>query len=154
MEDTYGSAGPDRRTWWSGRRRRYNVSLIVAAAISAASQIAVWGLFEERLPCVEITGLSIVFGGVFFLLGLGVANIFYFLGSFSEIALRPRQPIVFRRWAYRLGLSFSLLLIFLPTFALLIAGIFGPLPCTDKFGVRHASDPARSRSIRPSADRL
>jgi hypothetical protein len=51
MEDTYASAGPDRRTWWSGRRRRYNVSLIVAAPISAASQIAVWGLFEERLPC-------------------------------------------------------------------------------------------------------
>ena len=85
MEDTYASAGPDRRTWWSGRRRRYNVSLIVAAPIPAACQIAVWGLFEERLPCVEITGFSIIFGGVLFLLGLGVANMFYFLGPFSKL---------------------------------------------------------------------
>jgi hypothetical protein len=126
----------------------------VAAAISAASQIAVLGLFEERLPCVEVTAFTMGFGGVLFLLGLGVANIFYFLGPFSEVVLRPRQPIVFRRWAYRLGLSFSLLLIFLPTLALLISGIFGPLPCTDKFGVRHAFDPEAKPSIRASVDHL
>jgi hypothetical protein len=54
----------------------------------------------------------------------------------------------------RLDLSFSLLLIFLPTLALLIAVMFGPLPYTDSSGFSTPLILRRSRSIWPSEDRL
>jgi hypothetical protein len=56
----------------------------------SASQIAVWGIFEERLPCIEIIGVSIVFGGVLFLLGLGMQTCFIFLGPFYRNRAPPK----------------------------------------------------------------
>ncbi len=87
----------ERKVWWSAQRRWYNITLIIAAIISAVFLLTVWGLFEERLPCLEITSFSILFGGILFLLGLGAANIFYFLGPLSERLACPRNTIVFRR---------------------------------------------------------
>jgi hypothetical protein len=126
------------KAWWSAQRRRYNIALVIAAPISAVSLLTIWGFFEERLPCLEITGFSIIFGGILFLLGLGLANICYLLGPLSERIVRPRNAFVFRRWAYGIGLAFSLLLIFSPPLLNLIVALLGPLPCTDKFGHAHA----------------
>jgi hypothetical protein len=77
-----------RKAWWSMQRRRY--TLIVATPISAVFLLVIWGLFEERLPCLEITGFSILFGSILFLPGLAFANISYFLGPLSE-AYAPSQ---------------------------------------------------------------
>ena len=129
------------KAWWSRQRRRYNITLIVAAPISAVLLLAIWGLFEERLPCLEITGFSILFGSILFLFGLAFANVFYCLGPLSERLVHPRNASVFRRSVYGMGLAFALLLIFAPPSLNLIAALLGPLPCVDKFGHTHASDP-------------
>jgi hypothetical protein len=134
------SAAADRRAWWSAHRRQYNIALLISAPVSAAFLFAVWVVFEDRLPCLEITGLSIEFGIILFAIGLGLANICYFLGPLSERLIRPFNAIAFRRWVYGAGLIFSLLLIFWPPIANLGAAI-QRLPCIDKFGNRLSRAP-------------
>jgi hypothetical protein len=129
--ETHIGTPAERRAWWSGRRRRYNILLIVAAPISAAALLAVWALFEERLPCLEITGFSLVLGALLFVLALGMANACYFLGPLSERVIRPRNVMAFRRWSYGLGVAFSLLLIFLPVLTNLIAASLGRMTCVE-----------------------
>jgi hypothetical protein len=131
----------DRRAWWSARRNRYNVTLICAAPLSLIATLIVWGFFEERLPCLEINGASILLGIPLFLIGLLLANICYILGPLSERLVRPRNVTVFRTWVYRAGAAFSVLLVFFPALINLIAALLGPLPCTDKFGRRHGLGP-------------
>ena len=84
-----------RRAWWSSQRRRYNILMIVAALISAVCLFAVWAIFEERLPCLEITGASLLFGAALFLIALGIANICYFVGPLSELVIRPETRRTF-----------------------------------------------------------
>jgi hypothetical protein len=135
----------DRRAWWSARRRRYNLTLFVAAPISGAILLTVAGLFEERLPCLEISGVIVIFQGLVFLIGVGLANICYFLGPLGERLIRPRNAPAFRRAAYRAGVAFSLLLIFAPPLLILWSAFIGPDECFDKFGDRHVSGPAAMR---------
>src|SRR5204863_7876642 len=101
--------------------------------------LTVCGLFEDRLPCLEITGFSILAGFPLFLIGLALANICYLLGPLSERLVRPRNLTAFRSWVFRAGLGFSLLLAFSPAILNLIAALLGPLPCTDKLGRRHGA---------------
>ena len=126
-----------RRAWWSARRKRYNITLIAAAPLSLVATLAVWGLFEERLPCLEITGVSIILGFPLFLMGLLLANICYLLGPLSELMVRPRNVVLYRTWVYRAGTAFSLLLVLSPALVNLVSALLGPLPCTDKFGRRY-----------------
>jgi hypothetical protein len=108
METQLGTAA-ERKAWWSARRLRYNIILIIAAPISGISLLAVWGLFQDRLPCLEVTGFTLVVGAILFLPFLAVANLCYLLGGLSERLLRPRKVIAFRRWVYGMGVAFSLL---------------------------------------------
>ena len=135
--ETQSRTDADRRAWWSAGRRRYNITLFIAAPISAAMLIAVWWLFEERFPCLEITGLVIIFWAMLFLVGVGFANICYFLGPLSERLIRPRNALAFRRRTYGAGVAFSLLLIFSPPILNLLLAFLGPQECTDEFGERH-----------------
>ena len=98
--------------------------------------LLIWGLFEERLPCLEITAVTMIFGAFAFLLGLAIANVCYFLGPLGERILRPSNADMYRRWTFGAGLALSLLLIFAPpVFNLALA--FSGLSCVDKFGETH-----------------
>ena len=113
-------------SWWAAHRMHYNVILSLGAAISFISLLAVGWLFESRLPCLEITAFSVLFGSILFLVGLGLANLCYFLGPLSEGLLHPKDVSWFRRSAFALGAGFSLVLIFLPVVGNLVAAAFGP----------------------------
>ena len=112
--------------WWAARRWRYNAALLLGAVVSFLCLLAIGRLFEARLPCLEITAFSIAFGGIAFLVGLGLANLCYFLGPLSERWLQPKNALGFRRAAFALGTAFSLLLVFLPVVGNLVAATFGP----------------------------
>jgi len=114
--------------WWAGQRVRYNLIMLAAAPVSFIGLLIVWWLFEARLPCLEVTGFSLVFGGILFLLSLGVANLCYFLGPISECIVRPNDAMRFRRVVFALGTGFSLLLIFFPVLGNLVAAVVGPAP--------------------------
>ena len=113
-------------TWWSTQRPRYNKILIIAAPTSFASLLLIWWIFEPRLPCFEITGLSIVLGGILFLIGLGLANLCYFLGPLFESIMNPKNVHIFRQTVFYIGTGFSILLIFFPVIGNLIAAFIGP----------------------------
>ncbi|GLT23452.1 hypothetical protein GCM10007933_29180 [Zoogloea oryzae] len=126
MNPTVTELNGSAPSWWAAHRLRYNIILLVAAPVSLAALLVVWWSFESRLPCLEITGFSLIFGGVLFLVGLGLANLCYFLGPISERVLRPKSLAVFRRRIFALGTGFSLILIFLPVIGNLIAAALGP----------------------------
>jgi TctA family transporter len=126
MSAISGEKGVSTFAWWQSQRFRYNLILLVAAPVSVVCLFLVWLLFESRLPCLEITGFSLMFGAFLFVIGLGVANLCYFLGPVSERIFRPRSPATFRVWLFALGTLFSVLLIFLPVIGNLIAAVVGP----------------------------
>jgi hypothetical protein len=114
------------RSWWAAHRLRYNVILLAAAPVSLVGLLVVAWLFESRLPCLEITAFSLIVDGVLLLVGLGLANLCYFLGPISERVFRPSNAAAFRRRSFALGTGFSLVLIFLPVVGIVIAAAFGP----------------------------
>lgn len=134
--DTQTGADTGRRAWWSARRRRYNITLLVAAPVSGVMLLMVWALFADRFPCLEVTAFILFFWGLLFLVGVGLANICYFLGPLGEWIIRPRDVLAFRRLTYGTGVAFSLLLISAPLILNLGVALFAE-ECTDKFGDRH-----------------
>jgi hypothetical protein len=114
--------------------------LLVAAPVSLLAFLGVWWLFEERLPCLEITGFNLAAWVILSPLALALANACYLLGPLSERIIRPRNPSIFRCWALAAGIAFSLVLIFLPAAVTLTDALLG-LPCADEFGEMHV--PAR-----------
>jgi hypothetical protein len=93
---------------------RYNAILVVSALASGLSLITLWGLFAKRLPCIEMTGFTLAVDCFLFVVGLGVANILYYLGFLAEILCRPRDVMRFRSVLFLLGGGFSVFLIFIP----------------------------------------
>lgn len=89
--------------WWAARRLRYNAFLLFGAVASFLCLLTVGWLFEARLPCLEITAFSVAFGGIAFLVGLGLANLCYYLGPLFERWLCPKNVLRFRRAAFALG---------------------------------------------------
>ena len=133
MPSQLGTA-EDRRAWWSAQRGPYNIALAVAFPISVISLFVVWALFEERLPCFEINGASLFFGIILFGFGMGLANVCYLLGPLSERLIGPRNPTLYRRWIFGIGLAFSLLLVFFPVGVTLTNALLGPMSCADEYG--------------------
>jgi hypothetical protein len=113
-------------TWWSARRFRYNLILICAAPLSLLVLLFVWWAFEARLPCLEITGFSLIAGAILFAMGLVLANLFYFLGPLVELLIPARRISTYRSISFALGTGFSLLLIFFPVIGNLLAAVAGP----------------------------
>jgi hypothetical protein len=126
MNSATAEVGLSAAQWWAARRLRYNLALVGGAAVSFLSLAAVGWLFAARLPCLEITVFSVAVGGVLFLVGVGLANLCYYLGPLSERWLHPKNLLGFRRLAFALGTAFSLALIFLPVAGNLAVAVFAP----------------------------
>ncbi len=108
--------------WWSRRRLRYNVALLVAGVVGfLAYAFAVDRCIALRAPGEwEITIFTTLFQGFAYLIMIGVANICYFLGPWSERILQPNNVATYRKIAYRLGFWFSVLLTLTPSVVLFI----------------------------------
>jgi len=100
------------REWWGKHRFRYNVALVVAGMLAFVAYATIVITFEERIPYVEITGFTIIFQAIGYLIAIGIANIFYFIGPISETLLKPKDITGYRRVTYSLGFWFSVLLPF------------------------------------------
>jgi len=111
--------------WWASRRLRYNLMLLCAAPISLVCLWVVWWLFEDRLPCQQVTGFSLMFGAILFAAGLVAANICFYLGPLIERLVSAQFVSLYRRSAFAMGAGFSLLLIFIPAIGNLTVAIVG-----------------------------
>ena len=112
-----------REVWWSERRRRYNVSLLIAGfAGFLCYAIAVQRCIELHAPGDwEITIFTTIFQGFAYLVAMGVANVCYFLGPWAEGIIGPRNVAAFRATAFRLGLWFSVLFPLTPSAVLFVS---------------------------------
>lgn len=108
--------------WWGARRLRYNLALLAAGAIAFVCYVsAVWtrcaGVFGA-----DVTIFTTVFQGIGYLLAMGLANLFYYLGPGMERFVAPVHIGTYRRWAFRAGLLFSVALPFVVPLIVLIGG--------------------------------
>ena len=102
--------------WWSARRVRYNVALVVAGVLAFVAYAAVGSMLLSNDTEFEITVFTTLFQSIGYLCMIGLANVFYYLGPLSERLVRPSDPERYRRICFRLGFWFSVLLPFtIPT---------------------------------------
>jgi hypothetical protein len=106
----------DRRTFWSTRRRRYNLALVasgVAAGIAFFAVLVAWEVWPPppgEFAHADFEMLSLIGGPIIFAIGVGLANLCYSVGARVELFLRPRNPEAFRRRAFSIGVAVSVAL--------------------------------------------
>lgn len=107
-------------SWWEGRRRLlYNLALIVALGLGGLVFLgsAIMAMALRPLPVSpdgelpEITIFTFAFQALASLVGLGAANIAYTGGPVVEWLVPRAVRPAYRRWSYRLGMAFSVVLI-------------------------------------------
>ena len=101
--------------WWEQHRLRYNIGLVVAGLVAFVCYAVVVdrGISTGRtVPDAEITLFTTAFQGIGYLFMMGVANLCYFAGPLSESVLKPADVDRYRRFTFRLGFWFSVLLPF------------------------------------------
>jgi hypothetical protein len=110
-------------TWWARRRLRYNVGLLVAGPLGfVLYAVAISRCIDLHAPGDwEITILTISFQGFAYLVMIGVANLCYYLGPWSERLVHPTKVATYRKIAFRLGFWFSVLLPFTPSAVLFVS---------------------------------
>jgi hypothetical protein len=119
------------REWWSAQRGPYNFGFLIAGVIAFATCEALVCTVIARIdPHIEITIFALIFQIFLFSVvmgvGLGFANLFYFLGPISERLLNPQDPQRFRSIVYGLGYWFSVILPFAAPASLLYLALFHP----------------------------
>ncbi len=113
-------------TWWQARRLRYNI------ALGAAGWIA-YGLFVTEFYAFgrpvwkdwQGAASMTLFLGAAFLVLMGIANVCFLLGPWTEKVARPVNVQDFRTTAWRMGFFGSIAVPFLfplVNFAMLLGG--------------------------------
>ena len=106
------SDGVVAEDWWSHRRLRYNIALVVAGIVAFIAYAVVLQNRCVPAPDVEITLFTTAFQAVGYLVAMAIANVFYNLGRLMEARLRPGDVAAYRKWAWGLGLGLSVALPF------------------------------------------
>jgi hypothetical protein len=114
------------RDWWSARRLRYNVALGAGGVLAFLAYARVLATRCAGVPEAEITILTSAFQAAGFLVAMAIANVFYNLGPFVEMRVRSTQVPTYRRWAFGLGLGFSVTLPLSIPILVAISGCRGP----------------------------
>ena len=115
--------------WWATRRWRYNLGLVISGLVAFIAYAIIFWTFEERFgPDTEITVFTIIFQGIGYMLMIGLANLFYFLGPFCEQMVAPNDLDRFRRRLFALGFWFSCALPFSVPVLVLAQALFSPVP--------------------------
>ncbi|HEV2730977.1 MAG TPA: hypothetical protein VGV15_13165 [Terriglobales bacterium] len=94
---------------WSGQRLRYNIGLVIAGPLAFVCYAAVgeWCIQRHSTVDFEITIFTIFFQAVGYLFMMGVANVLYYLGPFSEKIIKPSRIANFRKMAFRFAQGFG-----------------------------------------------
>lgn len=103
--------------WWANRRLRYNIGLLVAGPLGfGLYAVAISRCIGLRAPGDwEMTVFTTLFQGFAYLVMIGVANLCYYLGPWSERLVRPANVARYRKIVFGLGFGFSVLLPFIPS---------------------------------------
>jgi len=110
--------------WWSQRRLKYNLGLVVAGILAFIVYATIVFSFKAKIPDAEITLFTILIQAVGYLIAMGIANIFYFMGPLSERIINPKNILLYRKVTYNFGFGFSVLLPFSITALVGYMGVF------------------------------
>ncbi len=93
---------------------RYNLGLVVAGVLAFAAYVGIIdrGVSRGTMPCAEITLFTTAFQAIGYIVMMGIANLCYNVGRWSESLVRPVKIESYRLFAYWMGFSFSVLLPF------------------------------------------
>jgi hypothetical protein len=94
---------PSAAEWWASRRGRYNRGLALAGIGAFLCYALVLATRCANDPAVELTLFTTLFQGLGYLCAMGLANLCYNLGPWSEAVLRPTDVGRYRERAYALG---------------------------------------------------
>jgi hypothetical protein len=105
----------ETKAWWAHRRRLYNFGLAASVVLAFVLEGAVtsWGITRGSLKGHASPNYSVyetLLGVIPNLFIIGVANLCYFLGPWSETRFRPANVGRYRRICFAMGLSFAMLL--------------------------------------------
>lgn len=118
MENKYWKV-ETRKKWWEKKRLNYNVGIILSGITSFILYVLIVEFIvfkSEKNWDGEITIFTLISQGIGFLFMIGIANLFYFLGSFSETIFKPKNIEKYRNLTYKIGFWFSCALPFsIPT---------------------------------------
>jgi len=106
--------------WWQKKRLKYNLGLIFAGILSFIIYAILLETLFPSAPEIEITLFTIPFQVLSFLIMIGLANLFYSLGSISEKIFRPKNSDKFRIVVFNFGFWFSIILPFTIPISLII----------------------------------
>ena len=101
------------REWWAGKRLKYNKGLIIAGIAAFIAYAIVGSVLIAPNEEFEITIFTIFFQGIGYVIMMGIANVFYFLGPLADNLFNDRNDEKFRQCLFNLGYWFSFGLPFL-----------------------------------------
>lgn len=100
MEDILQTLPLDASTWWAQRRLKYNKGLAVAGVAAFIAYAIIGRLLVNDF---EITLFTTLFQGMGYLIMMGVANLFYYLGPFVDKLVNPNRNEKFRKRLFMAG---------------------------------------------------
>lgn len=102
-----------REEWWASRRLKYNKGLVIAATSAFILYAILGSVMIPPEEDFEVTAFSIFFQGIGYLVMMGVANLLYNLGEFTDHLFNAKNDDKFRLRIFNLGYWFSVGLPFL-----------------------------------------
>jgi len=107
MENKGLSPNLASKLWWFNKRLQYNKGLLISGFIAFLLYCILGDIFIEPHEEFEETIFVMAFQGFFYLIIIGIANIFYTLGSLIDIAFNKSNSQRFRERLFNLGYWFS-----------------------------------------------
>lgn len=105
------------KQWWWFKRSRYNKGLLVAGFVAFLIYCILGPIIIQPHEEFEETIFAVAFQGVFYLIMMGVANMFYSLGWLIDVSFNKTNSQLFRERLFNLGFWFS---VCLPTIFILL----------------------------------
>jgi hypothetical protein len=112
-----------KNKWWHEKRGKYNLGLIISGILAFILYALVIEFIVPFDTDVEITLFTIIFQGIGYLVMMGIANLLYNLGAYSEKIIKPKNIDKYRKQTFNLGFWFSCGLPFLIPLVLLITNL-------------------------------
>ncbi len=120
---TWNNKAELRKEWWRKKRLNYNVGLLISGILAFILYIIVVefiAMKSEKNWEGELTIFTIFFQGIGYLIMIGIANLFYYLGPVSESIIKPKNSEKYRNLTYKIGYWFSFGIPFLIPLSLFI----------------------------------
>ncbi len=108
--ETWKNKAELRKEWWRKKRLNYNVGLIVSGILAFILYLIIVEFIvmkSEKNWEGELTIFTILFQGIGYLIMIGIANLFYYLGPVSELIIESKNSEKYRNLTYKIGFWFS-----------------------------------------------